>query len=120
VTHDNVTDLSRGHFGIEVCVDIRLNILDNAFNDVAFDGAFGASSLDSTANFLTVQRLAGFVSFDDSDAETLNFFSGRKSPLARVAESFSSDHVATFGCACVQNTVIIDVTVGTTHAAPGK
>jgi hypothetical protein len=50
----------------------------------------------------------------------LNFFSGRKSPLARVAESFSSDHVATFGCACVQNTVIIDVTVGTTHAAPGK
>ena len=81
VTHYNVTHLRGGHFGLEICVDISFDILNNAFNDVAFDRAFGTGTLDSATDFLAVQWLSCFVGLDDPDAEAFDFLSSSKLPL---------------------------------------
>ena len=59
MTHHNVAHLRGGHFRVEVCVDISLDILDNPFNDVTFDGAFGAGTISVGAGADTLVFLDG-------------------------------------------------------------
>src|SRR6056297_2791162 len=119
MSQNDLPDLVGGDFRIERRVHVGLDALYAALDLGALDRTLGAGPFDAPPDFFAIKRLPRLFAFDHAHAQLFDCFQRHETSVTLAAHAFTFDLIAVFDRSRVDDSIVIDVTVGASHGRLG-